>query len=199
MDQIWNKLIKGLDKLSAQSKDFNYDLNEGVTDKKIASVEKTIGKALPEDFKQFYKVHNGEIENGQGILLGEEFLSVERIIEEWNIWKDLLDNKEFIEDGVAIESEPDAGIKNNWWNPFWIPFTYDGSGNHICIDLDPSQDGNYGQIIRMWHDDATRELLANNFTEWITAYTDDLEKGNFVFSDDYGVIIHKDDLIEDDE
>ena len=68
MDQIWNKLIKGLDKLSAQSKDFNYDLNEGVTDKKIASVEKTIGKALPEDFKQFYKVHNGEIENGQGIL-----------------------------------------------------------------------------------------------------------------------------------
>lgn len=199
MDQIWNKLIKGLDKLSAQSKDFNYDLNEGVTDKKIASVEKTIGKALPEDFKQFYKVHNGEIENGQGILLGEEFLSVERIIEEWNIWKDLLDNKEFIEDGVAIESEPDAGIKNNWWNPFWIPFTYDGSGNNICIDLDPSQDGNYGQIIRMWHDDATRELLANNFTEWIRAYTDDLEKGNYVFSDDYGVIIHKDDLIEDDE
>ena len=195
MDQTWNKLIKGLDQIAENNKDFNYDLNPGVTDKKIISIENTIGKTFPKDFKDFYKIHNGENSQGSGIMKGEEFLSMERILEEWNIWKDLLDSNTFFsdEDGI-FESDPDSGIKNNWWNTLWIPFTYDGSGNHICIDLDPSEEGNYGQIIRMWHDDPIRELLANSFSEWINEFAEEILNEEFIYSDDYGIIIHKSEL-----
>lgn len=194
MDQTWSKLIKGLDQIADNFKNFNYDLHPGVTDKKILTIEKTIGKNFPEDFKEFYKIHNGEIEHGQGILQGEEFLSMERIVEEWNVWKELLEAGDFTDEGEDFKSEPDTGIKDNWWNIHWVPFTYDGNGNHICIDLDPTEEGNYGQIIRMWHDEPVRELLADSFTEWIEEYVDQLNNQEFVYSEDYGIIVNKADL-----
>jgi len=194
MDQTWNKLIKGLDQITTTFKDFNYELNLGVTDKKILSLEKTIGKTFPEDFKAFYKVHNGENSNGYGIMKGEEFLSMERILEEWNVWKELLEANTFEEEDSVYTSNPDVEIKSDWWNIHWIPFTYDGNGNHICLDLDPTKEGNYGQVIRIWHDEPERELLANTFTEWINEYADQLANKEFIYSDDYGVIIHKSEL-----
>ena len=95
MDQTWNKLIKGLDQIAEKNSEFNYELHPGVTDKKIQTIEKTIGKTFPEDFKSFYKIHNGENSHGFGIMKGEEFLSMERIQEEYNVWKELLDNEKF--------------------------------------------------------------------------------------------------------
>jgi len=195
MDQAWNKLIKCLNQITDDFKEFNYDLHPGVTDKKILSLESTIKKQFPDDFKAFYKIHNGENARGYGIMKGEEFLSMERILEEWNVWKELLENDSFTDaDDDAFVSDSDTGIKNNWWNIHWIPFTYDGSGNHICIDLDPSVEGNYGQIIRVWHDDSARELLANSFKEWIEEYISQLENNEYIFSDDYGILVHKSDL-----
>ena len=37
----------------------------------------------------------------------------------------------------GCESDPDVGIRNNWWNDKWIPITYDGAGKHDCLDLAP--------------------------------------------------------------
>jgi len=67
-----------------------------------------------------------------GLIDAEELLSIERVIEEWSVWKDLLDKGELGEcqDG---RSEPDKGIKSHWWNSKWIPITWDGSGNHFGI------------------------------------------------------------------
>lgn len=197
MDHAWNKLIKCLDQITDNFKEFNYDLNPGVTEKKILSLENIIKKQFPEDFKAFYKLHNGENAHGYGILKGEEFLSMERILEEWNVWQELIDSKALLndEEGEYI-SEADLGVKNVWWNPNWIPFSYDGNGNHYCIDLDPSAEGTYGQIIRVWHDEPVRELLNSSFTEWINEYISQLENNEFTYSEDYGVLIHESDLEE---
>lgn len=200
MDQAWNKLIKCLDQITDNFKEFNYDLHPGVTDKKISSLEETIKKKFPDDFKAFYKIHNGENNHGAGMMKGEEFLSMERILEEWYVWKELLDNNSFYDDeDEAFISDPDTGIKPDWWNPAWIPFTYDGNGNHICIDLDPSEEGNYGQVIRIWHDEPVRELLADSFAEWINEYIEQLENEEFTFSEDYGILVHTSDLEEWEE
>lgn len=195
MDQAWNKLIKCLDLITDDFKEFNYDLHPGVTDKKIISLENIIKKQFPDDFKAFYKIHNGESTHSNGIMKGEEFLSMERILEEWNVWKDLLESNSFIDDDDDdFVGDPDSGIKDNWWNINWVPFTYDGNGNSICIDLDPSDEGKYGQIIRVWHDDPLRELLADSFTEWIQDYVSQLENNEFTYSEDFGVLVHKSDL-----
>ena len=78
------------------------------------------------------------------------------------------------------------GIKNDWWNTAWIPITSNGSGDHYWIDLDPDNDGNKGQIIRMLHDHPDRELISPSFRQWITDYTNDLENGLYTTSNDIG-------------
>jgi cell wall assembly regulator SMI1 len=112
-------------------------------------------------------------------------LSFSRILDEWSVWKDLLDDGTFTEDGNVFTAEPDDGIKSNWWNPAWIPFTYNGAGDHLCLDLDPADGGAYAQIIRMWHDGVERTLENTSFTEWLTTYTEDLEQGRYSFEEGY--------------
>ncbi|PIE99340.1 MAG: molybdenum cofactor biosynthesis protein MoeA [Polaribacter sp.] len=195
MKEIWN-LIEG--KLKEIAPKILKSLNKGVTDKDVVDLEETIDAKLPEDFVNAYKIYNGQSDYCEyGLIDCEELLSFSRILSEWEIWKGLVDDKMFEEDdGEPFTSEPEKGIKNDWYNPLWIPITYDGCGNHYCLDLDPAEDGTYGQIIRMWHDDGERSLEANSFIEWITNYKDKLLSGQFVYSDEYGGIIDKEELEE---
>ena len=125
-----------------------------------------------------------------GLIAAEELLSVSRMLDEWTVWNGLLTSGEF----EGITSLPTAGIRNNWWNPHWLPLTYDGAGNHCCLDLSPANGGTYGQVIRMWHDNAERPLLAVSFTQWISEYVEALEAGEYAFSEDYDGIASIDEL-----
>jgi cell wall assembly regulator SMI1 len=154
--------------------------DEGITDEMITSLEQKIDHTLPLDFLEFYRLMNGE-KNGGYVFDYEELLTFDRILDEWTVWKDLAEGEEFADD----TSDPEAGIRNDWYNVNWIPFTYNGSGDHLCLDLDPAPGGKYGQVIRMWHDDAVRTLEYASFTEWLTAYIEDLKAGEFVFEDGY--------------
>ncbi|MEC3906133.1 SMI1/KNR4 family protein [Tamlana sp. 2201CG12-4] len=166
------------------------ELNPPASKQNIEKLEHTIGAELPEEYINFLMIHNGQNSDSEGLINVEELLSIERIIQEWKVWKELLDSGDF----SGYESDPNKGIKNDWWNDKWIPITHDGGGNHYCIDLDPALGGSSGQIIRMWHDSEERELIAHSFKEWITKYINDLEKGQYVYSEDWGGIINKNDL-----
>lgn len=167
-------------------------LNEGAEEGDFEELEDLINKRLPDEFKAFYSIHNGQNYDDGGLIDTEELLSTQRIMEEWQVWKDLQ------EKGVFDEqvSEADDGIKEKWWHPAWIPLTYDGSGNHYCLDLSPDEGGTKGQIIRIWHDGPERELIASSFTEWIKGYAECLEKDEYVFSDEWGGVISKAEMEE---
>ena len=187
IQSIWNRFENWIAKNASH---LSTELNASASENDIDKLEKTIGEKLPKEYVEFLKVHNGQNRDSEGLIETEELLSSERVIDEWSLWKELLDKGDF-EDS---RSEPSIGIKSDWWNSKWIPITYDGSGNHYCIDLDPDKGGKSGQVIRMWHDSAERELIASSFKEWISNYVSDLEKGNYVYSEDWGGIISKDDL-----
>jgi cell wall assembly regulator SMI1 len=167
-------------------------LHPGATRNDIASLELIIGKELPADFVQFYLICNGQNEEKglQGLIDSEELLSIGNIIYQSRLWKELLDSRVFEDENGPFTSEPDRGIKNDWWNPLWIPFTHDGSGNHICIDLDPAPGGHVGQVIRMWHDSAGRELYAGSFSDYMGNYITRVEAGEFVYVEKWG-LVHK--------
>jgi cell wall assembly regulator SMI1 len=113
-------------------------------------------------------------------------LSIDEIIRQWEKWDSLLE--QFHDEDGPYTSDPDEGVKNSWWNPLWVPFTHDGSGNHICIDLDPDTKGTWGQVIQMWHDSGYRQLYANSFTAWLDDYIKGLETGKFVYAKDWGLV-----------
>ena len=116
---------------AAAASESDFTLNAGATEADFARLEAVLGYALPEEFKELYRAANGE--SGAGSLWpDDEWLPIERIIEEYGDWKTLLDDGMFADDdGTPYDCEPeDAAIKGDlWWNPKWIPLTADGSGN----------------------------------------------------------------------
>ena len=188
MKELWDKLKLNLRPLIPE---LDSVLNKGITLTQKISLEQKLGVSLPIDFIEFYQCHNGQSSDHPYIIFCEELLSFERIEFEWSVWQGLLNTN-------AIKNEPnphlnfsDAGIKNNHWNSKWIPITYDGSGNHICLDLDPDVGGTYGQIIRFWHDDPVRTLEADSFKGWICNYVDKLSVGEMTYSPLHFGIIEK--------
>ncbi|MFY0253390.1 SMI1/KNR4 family protein [Chitinophaga sp. 30R24] len=168
-----------------------YLLQPGATPEAVESLEKLIGTDLPTSFKAFYAIHNGQQKSKTGLVDADQLLAIDDIILQWYHWKDLLDAGTFTWQDSPILSAPDTGIKNDWWNPLWIPITSDGFGNHLCIDLDPALEGNHGQIITLWHDDSHRAIVASSLEAWLEDYLNALEKGDYIFVKKWG-IVHKD-------
>jgi len=164
-------------------------LNAGALPEDIQKLQSVIGTAMPADFKEFYSIHDGQSFTHLKLFDGDILLSISDIILEWTQWKDVIPsiNEDCIKQyGSPAESTPDPGIKKDWWNSLWIPITANGSGDNFCIDLDPAIQGQKGQIIRMCHDDARRDLISPSFKQWINEYISDLENGVYEASNDIG-------------
>lgn len=173
MIEIWSK-IEIL--LRIKNPHLLETLQPGVPDIQISEIEEFLSVKFPDDIKSLYRILNGQSDCNIGLINGYEFLSLDRIKEEWSIWKNLLDSGTFQdENGNDIGSEADPGIRNVWWCPKWIPLTSDGSGNHNCLDLNPAEGGIYGQIITMLHDDVERKIVAPGIKMWLQQYAQRLE------------------------
>ncbi|MGB5792501.1 SMI1/KNR4 family protein [Poseidonibacter sp.] len=175
--------------LSLNYSDGLLDLNPPASDDEIEELTRTIGVDLPEDFISVLKIHNGQKGESAWLFDSQEFLSTKRIIEEFNIWKNLLDKE--LQGKV---SNPDDGVKNDWWNKKWIPITSDGCGDHYCLDLSPSPTGTKGQVITLWYESSEREIVSQSFSQWFEEYLSELNTGNLVYSKEYNSIVHKDEL-----
>lgn len=187
MREIWNRIEHWL---QANAPQIAETLQAGATEQQIDALESLLGTALPRDLRESMRIHDGQAAHAEvGFVDAQEFLSLERIRSEWVVWKDLLHTGTF-EDS---ESDPAEGIRSDWWNPLWVPLTYDGAGNHSCIDLAPAEGGSVGQMITMWHDDAERTLLAPSFRAWLEAYATAMEDGRIAFSAEHGGLMNADD------
>jgi cell wall assembly regulator SMI1 len=157
-------------------------LNPPATDDEILELENVLNHKLPEDYKACLKIHNGQDEDFGGFFDNSEFLSTKAVIAQYSIWKQLLESGHFDD----IKSSPETGIKDTWWNNLWIPFTHNGGGDHYCIDLDPTSNGQHGQIITMWHDMPEREIESISFSEWFSNYVNNVIAGKYIYSEDFG-------------
>jgi cell wall assembly regulator SMI1 len=135
------------------------------------------------------RIHDG----AELCLDGWELLPTEGIADQWRTWRETM--AAMRELGVltsepgGLASEPDPGIRSDWWNVGWIPLASDGAGDSLCVDLAPAPGGRKGQLITMIHDDSPRPLVAGSFHEWLSALADGMESGAYVFSEyDEGVV-----------
>ena len=175
--------------LSLNYSDGLVDLNPPATDAQIEELNSTIGVDLPKDFISVLRIHNGQKGESAWLFDSQEFLSTTRIIEEFNIWKNLL-----ADELQGKISTPDDGVKNDWWNINWIPFTSDGCGDHYCLDLSPTDTGTKGQVITLWHELPEREIVACSFSQWFEEYVKQLNSGELFYSKEYNSIVHKDEI-----
>ena len=187
MRDIWQRIERWLEVNAPQVLDM---LQHGASEEEIRETEKFLSVEFPDDVKDSYRLHNGQSGGNGGSINGLEFLSLGRMREEWAIWKDLLVSGDF----EGYETEPDKKVRADWWNPKWIPLTSDWGGNHECLDLAPTEEGDVGQIITMWHDGGERQVLADSFRSWLEQFANDLEAGKYVLSEDYDGFVSIDEI-----
>jgi cell wall assembly regulator SMI1 len=172
--EIWTRLERWL---QDNTPTLYESMQKGASEKQIQELEQHLGVILPEDYKTFLKCCNGQSDTAEAGFYNGELLSSNNVKFQWDIWQKLLNEGSF----ENSKSKPDKGIRNAWWNPRWIPFTHDGGGNHLCLDLEPAEGGTVGQVITMWHDSQERELMFPNCTAWLEHVLEGLESGQIVF------------------
>jgi cell wall assembly regulator SMI1 len=180
---IWQKLEQWM---LANAPELHITFQAGASDREIAKLEQHLDVTLPEDYKAFLRLCDGQSEEIAVGFYDGELLSAKSVKFQWDTWKELLDGDawmELLDDNVFVrsKSQPDQGVRDDWWNPRWIPFTHDGGGNHLCLDLEPAEGGTVGQIITMWHDSGERELKFPSFTAWLESVLNGIEAGAIVF------------------
>lgn len=188
IESSWNQLETWL---SAHHPQLLSWLNPGATEEHIQATEQALGIRLPADVRHCYAIHNGQKSTCPPFFSGEEFLSLENLVTEWQVWKELLDHGTFSEN----RSAQDHKTRWDWWHPAWIPFTSDHTGNNICIDLSPGPSGQLGQIIHMFHDDDRRPVLALSLEQWLGNFVTQALAGDYVLAEKYGFLVLKADYV----
>ena len=147
-------------------------LQEPATEEQIEELESAIGKTLPQDFKELYQWHNGltSEDNLGSLFFGLDFLPIEQVLDEY------YDRESY--DPIGPLEKYDKEIDpSNVLNPHWIKFGFDGAHTGLYMDLAPSEQGKYGQIIFVDDEYDTAILVANSITELVANFVKDLEDG----------------------
>jgi cell wall assembly regulator SMI1 len=150
--------------------------------KELQDFETAIGADLPKDVRDSYRVYNGQCA-GLGIVYGLEVVSLRESLSHWKTWvkgyeKCLKDNTASSLD-EDCSSFPDGFVRPVYFDPGWVPLTYDSGGNHIGVDLNPGPKGTRGQVIVFGRDDEFHTVLALSWGQFLTDLADELESGNY--------------------
>lgn len=119
-------------------------------------------------FSRVFRVHR----NGPFFWDFVTFLPIEMVHREWKAWQDLAEdiNPDFADGHETLREFIDARIKIVGVSPLWIPIFTVGNGDACCLDLEPTPLGKYGQLIRVAHDEESRTVLAEGFSDFLYQY-----------------------------
>jgi cell wall assembly regulator SMI1 len=160
-------------------------LRRGATAKKIRSVERALGRKLPEDLVESYRLHDGQeypLFDAPGLVYGLPLLPLTNCLREWRHWKEA---REGDEDGMrsldaGCVSFPDGAVRQLYTHTAWVPVSEDCGGNNLGIDLDPGPKGTAGQVIVFGRDDDDNHcVLAASWGQFLTDLAEELEAGNY--------------------
>jgi SMI1 / KNR4 family (SUKH-1) len=149
------------------------DLRPAATAKQIRAAEKAMKLKLPDDLAAAYRIHDGQETDMDGsfrpFLWGEEWLRLERMVEEWQMGKELHE-----QDG-----------RYPFWRAHWIPLSFDGTQ---LVHYDTRSD----QVIDAWEGDFA---IATYFKSYLEDLIQDLENGHHYWCNDTPV--NPDDVIRE--
>ncbi len=166
------------------------DLNPPATDAQLDALEALIGQRLPEDFRQLYRLANGQRQGATPLFQeGYAFLSLDEVSENWLLMKSLYDDKQ----GFWENDTPQGAVKDRWWHPSWIPFALMISGDMYCIDLDPASGGQVGQVLELIHDDTGRAHLGFSLNDFLGSYEQGLREGTYWYHPEWDAFVPRED------
>ncbi|MDR2223277.1 MAG: SMI1/KNR4 family protein [Flavobacteriaceae bacterium] len=163
-----------------------YSLQSAATVQELKELEEVFGGILPDNFKQLYLWHNGmsNDENMGNLFYGMEFCSLEKVIRYFR------DNKSQKQQKYPLQQVDEEIDASDIYNINWIMFGHDGSRTKLYIDLKPTSEGIFGQVIFIDEEAEVGILVANSIEELIEKFVSDLTDGLYDLNED---------ALEDDE
>ncbi len=188
VEKVWQELMAWF---TTNAPELLETFRPGASEAEIADLEQHIGLALPDDFRTFLGLCNGQFPDPNARFYSGELVPIEGIKGTWTMLTD------FIADGTFKDavSYPGKGVKAAWWNPAWVPFLFWQSADNTVLDLDPAKDGTRGQVVIFWHDQGDRNVDQPSFTAWLKFIMNGLKTSEIVFDrKEYNALVDIKDL-----
>ncbi|WP_158996615.1 SMI1/KNR4 family protein [Pigmentibacter ruber] len=170
-----NNVLKHIEIIKKYIPNLDSFLNKGASEEDLNSLEVFIGQKLPESFREFYKIYNGENEKYFGFMFGYGLLSIQEIIGELEFNKSFINHRSEYEQNIF--SYEFAVIKEKYFFEGWLPFAQDGGGNFLAIDFQPAEKGKLGQIINFGRDEDVMYVIQTNFESILKLLVEKLRNG----------------------
>jgi len=161
---LWQRIF---DKGTSEEADFieKLCLNHEATEVDFFMLEKALSVIVPNEMKSFYEIHNGQTWKFETecIFRNLTLIPISDIIRAWRFLEDEFN----IDNYRDLELESDEFVKPYFWNPKWIPIAENSGGDYLCLDTDPAEKGDFGQVLYYFHDEGFREVEAKSLYEFI--------------------------------
>ena len=168
MLEVWKRILSWH---KANTPEEYCRLRSGASYEELQSVETQLGLELPDDIKSSCRIHDGQLEEG-GIIGGEGWrllplLEITEIRERW--------------------------IQANPGDRYYIPVAEGVMGDYVLLNLDPNSE-NQGSLMIQRKDSTESDYFMPSFASWLTNFADQLETGEFAYSEEDGCVMYADEL-----
>jgi cell wall assembly regulator SMI1 len=156
--------------------------NAGASSEDIDKLEAKLDAPLPDDFKSYLQMFNGQNEDGRDFpLLGfSALLSVEEIIKTIEMQRDDFGDEEI------IEHIKENKIRPVLWDNRWIPFATFQYSTYLILDMNAGKNGINGQVFISWPGidmESDEIVLAPSFERFSQALLRRLERKDYTVED----------------
>ena len=180
IDHMWTEIVT---QVAALSPGVLASVNPPAAPDAIDALERRVGAPLPDDFKQYLAVMDGQNDWGRDHpLIGfNRFLPVAHIIETMDL------QRFHFGDEDRIEWITENKIQPVMWDNRWVPFSAFEGSPRLILDLHPGRHGTHGQVWQDWpgrdlEDDGT--VVAPTFAEFSLELLRRLTAGSAAVDDD---------------
>ncbi len=148
------------------------------TEAQIEEAEKSLGCRLPEDYRRFLRLHNGQVSGGAMVMTCSLF-PVEKLHEAHKRYSSVFDGDN------PPPTNVDLGIRAVEHSEGWIPIGNSARGrDYLCLDMDPAEEGTVGQVILTAVDFNDHRLLAPNFADFLSHFFEELQTGEILLNEE---------------
>jgi cell wall assembly regulator SMI1 len=184
INHMWTEIVK---QVVALSPGVLAGVNPPAAPGAIDALERRIGAPLPDGFKQYLAVMDGQNDVGRDHpLVGyNRFLPIADIIETMDMSRFHFGDEDRI--GWMTENK----IQPVMWDSRWVPFSDFQGSPRLILDLHPGRNGTYGQVWQDWpgrdrEDDGT--VIATSFGAFSAELLRRLTTGSVTVDDD-GILL----------
>jgi cell wall assembly regulator SMI1 len=154
--------------LAAHRSRYAAALAPGASAADLDGLQAAIGRPLPADLRKLLAWHNGQKEDFAGAFEGGFRLMSTRQIAE-------------------AKQQLDAEAGEDGWQPAWIPFLEDDSGDYVVVEA--NQPG--APVREFWLGRTDHPVVAPSLAAWLTQFAKAVEAGGYVEDPERGEFLRK--------